>query len=124
MVALDEALKELADIDPQQSQIVEMRFFGGMSIEETAEVLNLSPATIKREWNAAKAWLYRELSKAQEEAARKAILRQILSEEARQRLTRLAMARPEVALAMADQFLRLAAESGLSDEGRAAAGLC
>jgi RNA polymerase sigma factor (TIGR02999 family) len=63
VVALDEALKGLAEIDPQQSRIVELRFFGGLTIEETAEVVALSPATIKREWNAAKAWLYHELSK-------------------------------------------------------------
>lgn len=63
VVALDDALKELASFDPQQSRIVELRFFGGATIEETAEVLALSPATIKREWSTAKAWLYRELSK-------------------------------------------------------------
>ena len=63
VVALDEALKELAKIDPQQSRIVELRFFGGLTIEETAEVLGLSPATIKREWSTAKAWLYHELAK-------------------------------------------------------------
>jgi RNA polymerase sigma factor (TIGR02999 family) len=63
VVALDDVLKELASFDPQQSRIVELRFFGGLTIEETAEVLNLSPATIKREWSTAKAWLYRELSK-------------------------------------------------------------
>ncbi|MEP6818355.1 MAG: sigma-70 family RNA polymerase sigma factor [bacterium] len=63
VVALDDALKTLADFDPQQSRIVELRFFGGLTIEEAAEVLDLSPATIKREWSTAKAWLYRELSK-------------------------------------------------------------
>src|SRR3989442_13206909 len=63
VVALDDALKQLAEIDPQQSRIVELRFFGGLTIEETAEVLALSPATIKREWSTAKAWLYHELSK-------------------------------------------------------------
>jgi len=63
VVALDEALKELADIDPQQSHIVELRFFGGLTIEETAEVLHLSAGTIKREWRSAKAWLYHELAK-------------------------------------------------------------
>ena len=62
VVALDDALKRLAEIDPQQSRIVEMKFFGGLTIEETAEVLGLSPATIKREWRTAKAWLYHELS--------------------------------------------------------------
>ena len=64
VVALDEALTELAAFDPQQSRIVELRFFGGLTIEETAEVLNISPATVKREWGTAKAWLYRELSKS------------------------------------------------------------
>ena len=61
VVALDDALKELAALDPQQSRIVELRFFGGLTVEEAAEVLSLSPATIKREWSTAKAWLYREL---------------------------------------------------------------
>jgi len=64
VVALDDVLKELADFDPQQSRIVELRFFGGLTIEETAEVLSLSPATIKREWSTAKAWLYHELAKS------------------------------------------------------------
>lgn len=62
VVALDEALKQLAGFDPQQSRIVELRFFGGLTIEETAEALSLSPATIKREWVSAKAWLYHELA--------------------------------------------------------------
>ena len=61
VIALDDALNELALIDPQQSRIVELRFFGGLTVEETAEVLHLSPATIKREWSTAKAWLYHEL---------------------------------------------------------------
>jgi RNA polymerase sigma factor (TIGR02999 family) len=63
VVALDDALKELATFDLKQSRIVELRFFGGLTIEETAEVLHLSPATIKREWSTAKAWLYHELAK-------------------------------------------------------------
>jgi len=63
VVALDDVLKELAHFDPQQGRIVELRFFGGLTIDETAEVLALSPATIKREWSTAKAWLYRELNK-------------------------------------------------------------
>lgn len=63
VIALDEALKGLALIDPQQSRIVELRFFGGLSVDETAEVLSLSPATIKREWSSAKLWLHREISK-------------------------------------------------------------
>jgi len=63
VVALDDALKRLAEIDRQQSRIVELKFFGGLTIEETAEVLGLSPATIKREWSTAKAWLYHELNR-------------------------------------------------------------
>jgi RNA polymerase sigma factor (TIGR02999 family) len=63
VVALDEALKQLALIDPRQSTIVELRFFGGLTVEEAAEVLHLSPVTIKREWSTAKAWLYHELAK-------------------------------------------------------------
>lgn len=62
LVALDEAIDGLAAIDPQQGRIVELRFFGGLSIEETAEVLSISPATVKRDWAVAKAWLYRDLS--------------------------------------------------------------
>jgi RNA polymerase sigma-70 factor, ECF subfamily len=62
VVALDLALQELTVMDPQQGQIVELRFFGGLTIEETAEVLHLSAATIKREWVTAKAWLYQQLS--------------------------------------------------------------
>ena len=64
VVAIDDALKGLAALDPQQSRIVELRFFGGLTIEETAEVLHLSPATIKREWATARAWLYHELNKS------------------------------------------------------------
>ena len=63
VVALDDVLKQLAIFDPQQSRIVELRFFGGLTIDETAEVLGLSAATIKREWSTARAWLYRELNK-------------------------------------------------------------
>jgi RNA polymerase sigma factor (TIGR02999 family) len=63
VLALDDALKQLALIDPQQSTIVELRFFGGLTVEEAAEVLHISPATIKREWSTAKAWLYHELAK-------------------------------------------------------------
>ena len=61
LVALDESLKRLAAIDQRQSQIVECRFFGGLSIEETAKVVGVSTATVKREWAVARAWLYREL---------------------------------------------------------------
>jgi RNA polymerase sigma factor (TIGR02999 family) len=63
VVALDEALTRLATVDPQQSRVVELRFFGGLSIQETAEVLHISPATIGREWKVAKAWLYAELGR-------------------------------------------------------------
>jgi RNA polymerase sigma factor (TIGR02999 family) len=63
LVALDEALTRLAEIDPQQSQIVELRFFSGLSVEETAKVLDVSERTVKRDWNVAKAWLRRELSR-------------------------------------------------------------
>lgn len=63
LLALDEALKSLANIDERKSQIVELRFFGGLSVDETAEVMKLAPITIMREWNKAKAWLYRELSR-------------------------------------------------------------
>jgi RNA polymerase sigma factor (TIGR02999 family) len=61
VIALDEALTNLAKLDPQQGQIVELRFFAGLSIEDTAEVLKISPATVKRDWAMAKAWLYREM---------------------------------------------------------------
>ena len=62
LLALDEALKSLAEIDERKSQIVELRFFGGLSVEETAEVMKIAPITVIREWNKAKAWLYRELA--------------------------------------------------------------
>ena len=61
LVALDEALDKLAGLDPQQAQIVELRFFGGLTIDEAAEVIEISPATTKREWEAAKLWLRRQL---------------------------------------------------------------
>ncbi len=61
VLAVDEALKELAGFDEQQSRIVELRFFGGLTIEETAHVAGISPATVKREWAMAKAWLHRKL---------------------------------------------------------------
>ena len=64
LLALDKALEELASLDPRQSRIVEAKFFGGLSIEETAEAIHVSPATVKREWALAKAWLFRELSQA------------------------------------------------------------
>ena len=61
MLALDAALDRLAALDPGQARIVELRFFGGLSIEETAEAMNISPATVKRHWAAARAWLAKEL---------------------------------------------------------------
>jgi RNA polymerase sigma factor (TIGR02999 family) len=62
LVALDDAMNTLARIDPRKVQVVEMRFFGGLSVEETAEVLKVSTITVKRDWRAARAWLYRELT--------------------------------------------------------------
>ena len=61
VVSLDDALNTLAEVDPQQSRIVELRFFAGLTVEETAEVLGISPATVKRDWAMAKAWLYHEI---------------------------------------------------------------
>ena len=63
LVALDDALQKLEEMDAQQAKIIELRFFGGLTIEETAEVLSISPATVKREWSWAKAWLYNEIKK-------------------------------------------------------------
>mgnify|MGYP000361400223 CR=1 FL=1 len=62
LLALDDALKRLEELDPQKTRIVELRYFGGMTIEETAEVMKLSPATIKRDWSMARAWLRSEIS--------------------------------------------------------------
>ena len=64
LVALDDAMNGLARIDPRKVQVVEMRFFGGLSVEETAEVLKVSAITVMRDWSTAKAWLYRELTGA------------------------------------------------------------
>jgi RNA polymerase sigma factor (TIGR02999 family) len=64
IVALDEALVSLAELDARQSRVVELRFFGGLSVEETAEVLKVSPGTVRRDWSLARAWLHRELSTA------------------------------------------------------------
>jgi RNA polymerase sigma-70 factor, ECF subfamily len=61
LVALDEALERLAAMDPLQARIVELRFFGGLTVEEAADALNISPATVKRHWSVARAWLAREL---------------------------------------------------------------
>jgi RNA polymerase sigma factor (TIGR02999 family) len=62
LLALDEALNALAILDPVQARVVELRYFGGLSIEETAQVLNISTATVKRHWQSARAWLLRQLS--------------------------------------------------------------
>jgi RNA polymerase sigma factor (TIGR02999 family) len=64
LLGLSDALDRLAELDERQSRVVELRFFAGLSIEETAEVLHLSPASIKREWQTARAWLFREMSAA------------------------------------------------------------
>jgi RNA polymerase sigma-70 factor (ECF subfamily) len=69
VIALDEALTRLAEFDPQQARLVELRFFGGLSIEESAEVVGVSRTTLKRDWNLAKAWLARELRKGDEKDA-------------------------------------------------------
>lgn len=63
LVALDDALKKLAELDADQSRLIELRFFGGLSIEETALVMGISPATAKREWATARAWLKREIDR-------------------------------------------------------------
>jgi len=63
ILAIDQALVALAEVDARKSQVVELRFFGGLSVEDTAEVLKVSPETVKRDWRFAKAWLYRVLSK-------------------------------------------------------------
>jgi DNA-directed RNA polymerase specialized sigma24 family protein len=62
VIALDEALKRLEELDPRKSKIVELRFFGGLSVEETAEALHISGVTVMREWSMAKAWLYNSLN--------------------------------------------------------------
>lgn len=62
VLALDEALRRLADLDPEMSRLVELRYFAGLSIEETAQALGISPATVKRQWQVARAWLRRELT--------------------------------------------------------------
>jgi RNA polymerase sigma factor (TIGR02999 family) len=64
---LDDALNRLAELSPQQSQIVELRFFSGLSIEDTSEVLGVSPATVKRGWTTARAWLFREMQRSERE---------------------------------------------------------
>jgi RNA polymerase sigma factor (TIGR02999 family) len=62
LLALDEALNKLETLDPQKSRMVELRFFSGLSVPETAEVMGVSPRTVDRQWQTAKAWLYREIA--------------------------------------------------------------
>jgi RNA polymerase sigma factor (TIGR02999 family) len=66
VLALDDVLHRLEEVDPRKSRIVEMRFFGGLSLEETAEALNVSVATVRRDWSLTRAWLFRELSRKDE----------------------------------------------------------
>jgi len=66
LLSLNDALDRLTELDERQSRVVELRFFAGLSIEETAEVMHLSPASIKREWQTARAWLFREMSTARQ----------------------------------------------------------
>jgi len=68
IIAVDEALSRLAALDPRKSQIVELRYFGGLSVDESAELIGLSPRTVKREWRWAKAWLYRTLGEERAQA--------------------------------------------------------
>jgi RNA polymerase sigma factor (TIGR02999 family) len=67
LLELDDTLKRLAELDPRKSQVVELRFFGGLSLEETAEALKVSLRTVKRDWQLARAWLYRELSEKKQD---------------------------------------------------------
>jgi RNA polymerase sigma factor (sigma-70 family) len=69
VITLDEALNNLAELDPRKSQIVEMKFFGGLTDEEVAEVLKVTSRTVEREWRKAKAWLYRAISKGETDEA-------------------------------------------------------
>ncbi|HEX5601061.1 MAG TPA: sigma-70 family RNA polymerase sigma factor [Pyrinomonadaceae bacterium] len=69
-IALDEALRVLERLDPQKGKIVELRYFGGLSVEEAAEVMNISPRTVRREWQRAKAWLYRMMTEGIEDETR------------------------------------------------------
>jgi len=64
VIALDGALDRLSELDPQQSRIVELRFFTGLTIEDTSEVMGISPATVKRDWTSARAWLHREIARS------------------------------------------------------------
>jgi RNA polymerase sigma factor (TIGR02999 family) len=67
VIAIDEALERLERIDPRQSRLIELRFFAGLSVDEAAEVMGVSPTTIKRDWRSAKAWLHRELASGRSE---------------------------------------------------------
>jgi RNA polymerase sigma-70 factor (ECF subfamily) len=67
VIALDGALNRLSELDPQQSRIVELRFFTGLTIEDTSEVMGISPATVKRDWTSARAWLHREIDRSSAE---------------------------------------------------------
>jgi len=69
LIALDDAMKTLEMLNPRQSQIVELRYFGGLSEEETAEVLKISARTVRRDWSLARTWLYRELKKEKNDDA-------------------------------------------------------
>jgi RNA polymerase sigma factor (TIGR02999 family) len=71
LVALDEALASLEQLDPRKGEIVQLRYFGGLSLEETAEVLDVSPRTVRREWRRAKAWLYRMISEGKADETRR-----------------------------------------------------
>jgi RNA polymerase sigma factor (sigma-70 family) len=64
VVALDDALNALAEVDARQSRVVELRFFAGLSLEETSEVMGIGTATVQRDWTAARAWLHREISRS------------------------------------------------------------
>lgn len=68
LVALDDAMAALARLDPRKARVVELRFFGGLSVEETAEVVKVSPVTVMRDWSTARAWLHREMSRGNSEA--------------------------------------------------------
>jgi RNA polymerase sigma-70 factor, ECF subfamily len=69
LLALDEALERLAAFDERQSRVVELRFFGGLTVEETAEALGIAPKTVKRDWVVARAWLHREVKKSSRDDA-------------------------------------------------------
>jgi len=70
LVALDDALNRLTELAPRQGRVVELRYFGGLSLEETAEALKVSPETVTRDWRMARAWLLRELSEAHSDETR------------------------------------------------------